>query len=410
MLQDLKTVINGEHLLLGGTPPEWEGRPIGPAFFYKRRYTWDGDIIIGCTYGCSFCYYRWINNTFMSIGRGKRGLRRIGPPEEAARFLESSRLFRPGRKADIVMLAARSDGSMQVEEITDFLRAFKYDNLVFVLHRGYFGQRQLEAWGSDDRVIYSTTITPKPPEADPQSWTPIRPDKQIDGIRFLLEHGVPASRISIMIGPFNAYNVDEGVELIERLADLGIQFVTYRGTSVGAFGVRPDHERLENERFIDRPKENAPEGHEYYKMKNWLNPDVEEKLLRAGERAGVRMYRFTGALYKKEFGVDVAFNRHNRWRRELGQWERVVPERLDSYLRGLGFHPKAIRETEEGYFVELPESETATEDVAMTVGARFRTSVIFNHYRLAPSLSDIQFYAKNRLFWPLPEHWEDVIV
>ena len=43
MLQDLKTVINGEHLLLGGTPPEWEGRPIGPAFFYKRRYTWDAE-------------------------------------------------------------------------------------------------------------------------------------------------------------------------------------------------------------------------------------------------------------------------------------------------------------------------------------------------------------------------------
>ncbi|MBT9252781.1 MAG: hypothetical protein KM296_03680 [Brockia lithotrophica] len=83
--------------------------------------------------------------------------------------------------------------------------------------------------------------------------------------------------------------------------------------------------------------------------------------------------------------------------------------KLEEYLRSLGFHPLSIKETEEGYLVELPETETATEDIAMTVGAEFRTSVIFDRYRLAPSLTDLKFYAENRLFWPLPEGWEDVL-
>jgi len=144
-------------------------------------------------------------------------------------------------------------------------------------------------------------------------------------------------------------------------------------------------------------------------MKNWLAPEIEDQLLRAGERAGVRLYRFTGTLYKGEYGVSVAYNRNNRWRRELGQWGRVEISKLDAYLRWLGFHPISIRETEGGYWVELPENEIATEDVAMTVGAEFRTSVLFNRHRIAPTLGDLRFYAANHLFWPLPEGWEEVL-
>lgn len=405
-------IVNGEHLLLGGTPPGWPGRPVKPAYFYKRRYTWDGEPeFIGCAIGCSFCYYRWINNTYMTIGRGKAGLRRIGPPDGAVEFLEQSKLFRPGRNADIVMLAARSDGSMQVESVTRFLQAFKRDNMVFILHRGYFGRRQLEQWGDDDRLVFCTTITPKPPESGPGSWTPIRPERQLEGIRFLLDHGIPHWRISIMCGPFNSNNVGSGVALIEKLGEMGFRFATYRGCSVGNFGVAPDDDRLRRERFLDgeQNEQSSPVGHDYYRMKNWLAPAVEEKLLRAGERAGVRLYRFTGTLYKGEYGVAVAYNRNNRWRRELGQWERVEIPKLDAYLRWLGYHPISIRETEEGYWVELPDTEVATEDVAMTVGAEFRTSVLFNNHRIAPSLGDLRFYAENRLFWPLPEGWEEVI-
>jgi len=402
-------LLNGEHLLLGGTPPGWPGRPVAPAFFYKRRYTLDGDFVVGCPIGCSFCYYRWINNTADTIGTGKQGLRRIGEPEEAVEFLQQSRLFRPGR--DILTLCARSDGSVQVDEITRFLRAFPHPNPVFVLHRGYFGRRQLEAWGEDPRVVFCTTITPAPPEAGPGSWTPIRPERQLKGLRFLLRGGVPPQRISVMCGPFNRNNVDAGVRLIEALGEMGIPFATYRGCSIGSFGVTPDWERLRREGFLDgtQDEDAAPEGHEYYQMKNWLHPDVEERLLRAGERAGVRLYRHTGLLYQREFGVSVARNRNNRWRRELGPWRRVEIPRLEAFLRELGYRPLAIQETPEGYWVELPEGQTATEDVAMTVGAEFETSVLFNHYRIAPSLRDLYFYAENRLFWPLPEGWEEAV-
>lgn len=300
---------------------------------------------------------------------------------------------------------------MQVEEITRFLKAFPYKNLVFVLHRGYFGRRQLEEWGGDERLIYCTTITPKPPETGPGSWTPIRPERQLEGIQFLLKHGIPHWRISVMTGPFNTNNVDAGVSLIEKLGEMGFQFATYRGCSVGNFGVAPDEERLRREGFLDGKQEeqSSPVGHDYYRMKNWLHPSVEEKLLRAGERAGMRLYRHTGLLYKEEYKVPVAYNRNNRWRRELGQWEKVDVARLDEYLRWLGYHPISIKETSEGYLVELPETEVATEDVAMTVGAEFRTSVLFNRHRIAPSLGDLRFYAENRLFWPLPEGWEEVV-
>ena len=90
-------IVNGEHLLLGGTPPRWKGAPVQAAPFYKRRYTGDGDLVRGCTIGCSFCYYRWINNSVDTIGRGWKALRPICRPEEAVDFLSQSRLFQPGK-------------------------------------------------------------------------------------------------------------------------------------------------------------------------------------------------------------------------------------------------------------------------------------------------------------------------
>jgi hypothetical protein len=399
---------NGEHFLLGGRPATWgQGPEIPPAYFYKKRYTWDGDPeFIGCAIGCSFCYYRWIDSTSDTIGTGKKGLRRIGRPEGAAEFLEKSKLFRPDR--DIVLLCARSDGSMQVDSCTAFLRAFTYNTPIFFLHRGYFGSRQLEGWGADPRAIFSTTLTPMGPDLD---WTPIRVEKQVEGIQFLREHGVPAKRISIMLGPLNKNNYEGGLELIRQFADLGIEFMTYRGCSVGNFGVAPNNEQLREIGFLDgdQDERSSPGGHEYYRMKNWLAKEVEEAVLETGSKCGIRLYRFTGTLYEREFGRVVARNRNNRWRRDLGQWSRIDTEKFEAFLRWLGFHPLSIRETEEGYWVELPETEVATEDVAMTVGAEFRTSVLFNRHRIAPTLGDLRFYAQNRLFWPLPDGWEAVV-
>lgn len=400
-------IVNGEHLLLGGTPPEWKGKKVCPAAFYKRRYTWDGDLIMGCTIGCDFCYYRWINNSVDTIGKGRKGLRQIATPQQAVQFLEQSRLFKAER--DIVMLCARSDGSMQVDEIAEFLRVFPHQNPVFILHRAPFGTRQLNNWGNDKRAIFCTTITPVSPEFQ---GSPIKPPEQMAGLRRLLEAGIPAKRISVMLGPLNSNNVAGGVKLIEELAEMGIEFLTYRGCSIGNFGVTPENDRLRKVGFLDggQDEKSGPKGHDYYKMKNWLAPEVQDAILCAASENDVRVHRHTGTLYRDEFGMPVPYNRNNRSRSgELGPWQKVNPKRIGEYVRGLGYNPLSVRETEEGYLIELPENEIATEDVAMTVGCEFETSVLFNNHRIAPALSDLQFYAKNHLFWPLPEGWETVV-
>lgn len=399
-------IVNGEHLLLGGTPPGWPGVPVPPAPFYKRRYTWDGDLVMGCTIGCAFCYYRWINNSVDTIGTGVKGLRRICTPEEMVRWLNGSRLFKPER--DIVMLCARSDGSMQVDEITEFLRVFPHKNPVFILHRAPFGHKQLAGWGGDSRAVFCTTITPVSPEFE---GSPVKPPAQMAGLARVFSAGVPARRISVMLGPLNSNNIEAGVRLIRELAELGIRFLTYRGCSVGNFGIAPEDDKLRKSGFLDglQDEKSGPSGHQYYRMKNWLAAEVEEAVLRTAAECGLKVHRHTGTLYWDEFGMPVAYNRNNRSRSdELGQWEKADPEKIGEYLRWLGFHPISIRETEEGYLVELPANETATEDIAMTVGAEFKTSVIYNNHRIAPTLSDLRFYAANNLM-VLPEGWERVV-
>jgi hypothetical protein len=399
-------IVNGEHLLLGGTPPGWKGTPVTPAPFYKRRYTWDGDLVIGCTIGCSFCYYRWINNSVDTIGKGREGLRRICTPEQMVEWLDQSRLFKAER--DIVMLCARSDGSMQVLEITEFLRIFPYGNPVFILHRAPFGRRQIEEWGPDRRAIFCTTITPSSPEFE---GSPVKPPVQMAGLKRVLSAGVPARRISVMLGPLNSNNIEAGVRLICEFAELGIQFLTYRGCSVGNFGVAPEDDKLRESGFLDggQDEKDHPAGHSYYRMKNWLAPEVEGAILATTAECGIRAHRHTGTLYRDEFGMPVPYNRNNRPRtEELGQWEKADPKKIGEYLCWLGYHPFGIRETVDGYFVELPDNEIATEDVAMTVGTEFRTSILFNNHRIAPTLDDLRFYAANNLF-SLPEGWESIV-
>ncbi len=399
-------IVNGEHLLLGGTPPGWKSVPVAPAPFYKRRYTWDGDLVMGCTIGCSFCYYRWINNSVDTIGTGQKGLRRICTPEEMIQWLDQSRLFKPER--DIVMLCARSDGSMQVPEITEFLRIFPHGNPVFILHRAPFGWRQIKEWGPDRRAIFCTTITPSCPEFE---GSPVKPPAQMAGLKRVFSAGIPAGRISVMLGPLNSNNIEAGVRLIRELAELGIQFLTYRGCSVGNFGVAPEDDQLRRLGFLDGGQDEKahPAGHSYYRMKNWLAPEVERAILATAAECGVRVHRHTGTLYRDEFGMPVPYNRNNRPRTdELGQWGKADPEKIGKYLRWLGFHPLGVRETADGYFVQLPAEEVATEDVAMTVGTEFQTSVLFNNHRLAPTLGDLRFYATNHLL-SLPDGWERVI-
>ncbi|MEN2982466.1 MAG: hypothetical protein ABDH20_08000 [Thermus sp.] len=394
-----KEIVNGEHLLLGGRPE----KGIPPAPFYKRRYTWDGDLVLGCTIGCHFCYYRWIDTTKDTIGTGRSGLRPIASGKEAASWLARARLFNP--KTDIVLLSARSDGSMQYDELDEFLSAYKEETPVFILHRAPANKRVL-AWKEDSRAILSTTLTP---ESEDFAGSPVRTKDQLRGLRWLLEKGFPPERVSLMLGPLNPANLEEGLALLEELASLGIRFFTYRGTSVGGFGVEPDREELKRKGFLEGAKEVAPEGHDYYKQKNWLSPELAKAVEARAEALGMKAYRHTGRLYREVFGRRVAYNRNNRWRRDLGPWGRVGSQKVLSYLEDLGFHPEGVEETEEGYLVHLPPGETATEDIAMSAGAHLGTSVVFDRHRIAPTLEDLLFYERNSLFGPLPKGWESLL-
>ena len=115
--------VNGEEMLLALSP------------VFKRRYTHDGDLILGCRYGCEFCYYRWISASKDYIGTGR--LKRLATPEQMVEFLKKSKLFLP---RDILILGARGDASMYPQEVIDLLRLIKEDeyfrdNIILALHR-----------------------------------------------------------------------------------------------------------------------------------------------------------------------------------------------------------------------------------------------------------------------------------
>lgn len=392
-------VVNGEHLLLGGIPDAG----IPPAPFYKRRYTWDGDTVVGCTIGCQFCYYRWIDTTAATIGAGRAALRAVDP--DPATWLAHSALFDPDN--DLVMLCARSDGSMDGAGITAFLQRFTAPTTVMVLQRGVAREPMISAWGADARVVFCTTLTP---DGDRLGWTPIDPLRQIAGLARMQRAGWTVRRISVMLGPITAANVTAALTLMERLADLGLPFLTYRGASVGSFGVTPDRDHLRRIGFLTGQPQHAPPGHDYYAMKNVLEPAVEERIRAHGARLGLRLYRTTGALYRDEFGVRIAYNRNNRWRRALGSWPRLTLTdlmALQETLRAWGYPPEGVQETEEGYVVTLPPGLAATEDVAMSIGARFGTSVIFSAHRIAPTLDDLRHYARFGLM-PVPARMLDI--
>lgn len=366
---------NGEHWLLVNSP------------IFKRRYTVDCDIVMGCTIGCRFCYYRWVAGAESYFGTGQ--LKELCSPEKLAEVLEKSRLVRKDR--DGIMLCARSDGSIQVDRIATFLQAFRHRNPIFVLHRGYFGPYQVDAFGEDERVIFSTTLTPCGKDF---GWTPVDEFRQIEGITYLVHSGILPRRISVEVGPINERNVSRATELLQRLEDLGLEFATYRGVSTGTFRLPPSEKELQKIGFLTTQKPNAPAGHAYYQIKNALSEEVEEKLRSAVRR--MRLHRFTGTLYK-ELGIDIAYNRNNCWRKDLGQFGKADPQGIASYVEQLGLPVESVEETPEGYLVHLAEGTFATEDIAMTVGAEFNTSVLFDRYRIAPTLDDLEIYERNSL-------------
>lgn len=374
---------NGEEQLLA----------LSPAF--KRRYTWDGDFMLGCTYGCEFCYYRWINASKDYIGTGR--LKDLTTPEGMIEFMEKSKLFLPN---DIMILGARSDASMYPREIEKFLELVSHNprfknNIVLGLHRGPATNVMRDLMVKYPQFRFGTTITPRSHEI---GWTKIKESQQFKGLRKLLDAGVEHDRISIQVGPLNSENIDAGIEVLRVLESMGFKHAMVRGVAFGTFGVDREKElaKMAALGFIEQSVLNrARETHEYYVVKNFLTPEAYTKLQAAVP--AMRIHRRTYTYYRDVWGVPVSYNRANKVREShpTVHSEETVRKTIEKYA----LHPVRIERKSDHYVVELPEGETATEDIAMTVGAELETAVIFNNYRNTSNRDDVQFYKRNSLFY-----------
>ena len=370
-------VGSGEYILLKYAP------------VFKLRYTADGDLILGCTIGCQFCYYRMIDGTAPYIGTGE--LRRLATPEEMALFVEGSRLV---RDADLLILGARGDASMYPDEIVDTAEALRgLGTRILCLRRAVYGRDVAEHLASIDNIFYGTTITPHARE----TGSPVDEEAQLTGLEKCIEAGGDPGRISVEVGPVTPKNIVAVPHILRRLAEMGFTSFIYRGISLGAGGISEEKivERLRATGFLYRP---APEKREYfYILKNHLEGWMEEAILGMAEEYGLRAYRHTGIFYASEWGVKVPLNRRNRVRREMMRFARpTTPRRIWRTLEEYGYRPTDVVESGDGVY-RVSTDKPLTEDVAMRVGAIHGVAIISEKYLHSPDVGMLRFYLENGL-------------
>ena len=364
---------------------------------YKRRYAVSTDLMLGCRIGCEFCYYRF-GPTAPYFHRNAR-LKPLASPAQYWRALRDSLVVNPG---DLVIVSARSDMSMP-EHYAAFRRFLEehYDPtekpLTFLmLQRGVYTARRWREMAAFP-VIFGTTITP---EAARKGFNAVVDSRQIRGLLEMRGAGTPADRISLELGPILPDTVGSAVETAVYLHDRGaIEFLTYRGASVGQYGdYRAAIDNLVSKGFLKR--EDLERGytyfdgredvqHEYYLVKNFLAPAVE-RAFREGvqERApGLRVYRHTGHLYPREFGISVAANRNNRVRDEMLQYAdaSLTVERVRETLSDAFGMDAPVEKQGAAFLIRA----YGTEDMAHAIGARLRTAVLFSQFSNQPTVQDV---------------------
>lgn len=159
----------GEYLLLSEAP------------MFKRRYAVDGDVILGCTIGCQFCYYRMIDATAPYIGTGR--LRSLATPEEFAESVAGSKLV---SERSLVIMGARGDASMYPSEIPKVLDAAEKLDVkakFLALRRAAYDKTVREHLASYTQLYYGTTITPRAAE----TGTPVQEGLQLRGLRHVAD-------------------------------------------------------------------------------------------------------------------------------------------------------------------------------------------------------------------------------
>lgn len=368
---------------------------------FKRRYAVATDVVIGCRIGCEFCYYRW---TPIAKHFGTNAsLLPLCTAKDYWRVLLESKLVRPG---DIVILCARSDFSMIENQkiFYEFLEKY-YDpskkELKFLILQRAPLRREYWWRVREYPVIFGTTITPR---AYQKGFNSIKDDLQMRGLLELREAGCPAERISIELGPILADTVEAAVEVVQFLEENeAVKFLTYRGSSLGEYGdYSKDHEYLKKKGFWNelKPytyfdgKEEKP--HEYYRLKNYIPAEVEKKFLEGVKDLKIRIYRHTGHLYVREFGVRVAITRNNRLREDMISY--ATPSSLEEVKRKLRELFEIECEVEKITPILYRLNRKGTEDIAHAIGAELGVGILFTRYTNMPNY---ELYLKEKWIAPL---------
>jgi hypothetical protein len=384
----LNQVGFGEYLLLKYAP------------IFKRRYAADGDVILGCTIGCFFCYYRMIDATAPYIGTGV--LKRLVTPEEFAEVVANSKLI---SERSLVIMGARGDASMYPDEVPKVLEAAERLGVrakFLALRRAPYDKTVAEHLASFDNLYYGTTITPKAREVG----TPVSEERQLDGLRFVADF---SHRVSVEVGPINIRNIDALKGVLKTLRDLGWDAAIYRGVSAGAWGLDRSSvlNKLVKAGFLTEEQLKRSKQSYFYALKNYLDEALEAAIIEAFKDVGIKPYRHTGQLYAERWGIPVAKTRQNKVRLDILEYTKAVEylgRSLKSELERLGYVDAEIEFGEE-HGVRVARVKTSipiTEDVAMYLGEVTGLAVLAENYLPSPDGSTLEHYLRHDFFW-MPE-------
>ncbi|AFA40149.1 hypothetical protein Pogu_2122 [Pyrobaculum oguniense TE7] len=380
----------GEYLLLSEAP------------MFKRRYAVDGDVVLGCTIGCQFCYYRMIDSTAPYIGTGR--LRRLATPEEFAESVAGSKLV---SERSLVIMGARGDASMYPSEIPKVLDAAEKLGVkakFLALRRAAYDKTVREHLASYTQLYYGTTITPKAAE----TGTPVQEELQLRGLRHAADF---SDRVSVEVGPITPNNIAAVRDVLTTLKDMGWESAIYRGVSVGSWGIdrRTVVEKLLKMGFLtpEQAKEALSSPEYFYGVKNNLDAALERAVLNMFEEVGLKAYRHTGQFYAENWGVPIALTRRNKVRRDVLDFAKKAQypgKDLRRQLEHLGYEDAEIEWSHElGVKTAYVRTKTPiTEDVAMYLGEVTGVAVIASNYLPSPDGEALKHYLKHD-FFGMPE-------
>jgi len=109
-----------------------------------------------------------------------------------------------------------------------------------------------------------------------------------------------------------------------------------------------------------------------------------------------RVYRRTDLLYYYEYGSNIALSRNNRVREYL--YDSIIRNDFEeSMLEGLIFNQYGIsmpiEKVKSGVYIT---STRLTEDMAHTIGSKFRIALLSSNFTNQPTIADIEMYKKHK--------------